>query len=173
MKWLQVGLKWFRVALEIVGALSLIGIAYFLWPPSDRLNAASRKDVLRVLNRAEISTNQDFKILGSYQSSRSFTGDYFEYYCIALSKFDIANHGEVRLWNDGPEQNQLLVEALDGGVAEALAHGNCFPSSREANSEAMKMMFSSVFIDGHHPSAAEIFLFDPKNKRLYYVGYKN
>ncbi len=85
MKWFQVGLKWFRVGLEIFGAVSLIGIAlFFLWPSSDRHNAASRKDVLRILNQAEISTNQDFKILGSYQSARSFTGDYFDYYCVEL-----------------------------------------------------------------------------------------
>ena len=65
-EWFQVGLKWFRVGLEIFGAVSLIGMAlFFLWPSSDRHNAASRKDMLRILNQAEISTNHDFKILGS------------------------------------------------------------------------------------------------------------
>jgi hypothetical protein len=123
MKWFKGGLKWFRVTLEIIGALSLIAL-FFLWPSSDRVNRASSKDVRRVLNWAEISTNQDFKIIGSYQSSRSFTGDYFDYYCIELSKFDIPDHGEVHLWNDGPESNQLWVEALDDGINEARAHGD-------------------------------------------------
>ncbi|HTA69622.1 MAG TPA: hypothetical protein VK776_15135 [Bryobacteraceae bacterium] len=173
MKWFQAGLRWFRVGLEIFGAVSLICIALFLLrPSSDRLNSASRKDVLSVLKWAEIPTNQDFKILGSYQSSRSFTEDYFDYYCIELSRFDIPDHGEVHLWNDGPERNQLLIEALDTGVNEARSLGNCFPSTGEANSGAFKMMFSHVLIDGHHPSSAEIFLYDPKKQTLYYVGYK-
>ena len=173
MKWFLAGWKWFRVVLEIIGAVSLIGITlFFLSVSKDRLNSASRKDVLRILNWAEIPTNQDFKILGSYQSSRSFTGDYFDYYCIELSRFDIPDHGEVHLWNDGPERNQLLIEALDTGVNQARSLGNCFPSTGEANSGALKMMFSHVLIDGHHPSSGEIFLYDPKKQMLYYVGYK-
>ena len=88
-------------------------------------------------------------------------------------RFDTPDHVEVHRWNDGPEANQLLIEALDDCINGARAHGNCFPSTAEANSGAMKMMFSSVFIDGHHPSAAEILLYDPNSKRLYYVGYKN
>ena len=138
---------------------------------SEKVNRAKARDVLFILNWGGITTNQVFKVIASYESARSVTGDHLDYYCIELSKFDVADFAKNE-WHDGPEKNPLLAEALELGVNDARQHGDCFPSAEEANSEAMKIMFWSVVIHGHQPTGADIILYDPRNKRLYYVSYK-
>jgi hypothetical protein len=169
-------MKWFRIGLEVIGASSLLffGVVAawtFHNSTSERVNTAKRKDVLFVLNWGGVSTNQDFKIIASYQSPRSFTGDHLDYYCIELSKFEVSDY-EKNDWHDGPEQNPLLADALELSVNDARQHGDCFPSADEANSATMKIMFWSVELHGRQPTSADIILYNPKNKRLYYVSYK-
>jgi len=50
---------------------------------AERFNKATPKDLLFILNWGGISTNQNFEVIPSYQSRRSFTGDHVDYYCIA------------------------------------------------------------------------------------------
>src|SRR5947207_10223381 len=117
--------KWFRVGLEAIGALSLLMLAVgavcvFRFGPtaSPKVNRARPNDVLFILNSGGISTDQSLKVIASYESARSFTGDHLDYYCIELSKFDVADDTKNR-WHDGPEKNPLLAEALQQGVNDA------------------------------------------------------
>jgi len=169
-------MRWVRIGLEIVGALSLVFLGVLaVWIFRDtafeRINKANRKDVLFVLNWGGVSTDQDFKVIASYRSPRSLTGDHLDYYCIELSKFEIAEWAKDE-WHDGPEQNPLLAEALELALNDARQHGDCFPSPEEADSAAMKIMFCYVILHDRQPTAADIILYNPKNKRLYYVSYK-
>jgi hypothetical protein len=169
-------MKWLRIALEVIGASSLlmlaIGAAWFNHDrTAERVGTATQKDVLFVLNWGGISTKQDFRILSSYQSQRSMTGDHLDYYCIELSTFDVADYAKEQ-WQDGPEKNPPLAEALRLGADDAHQHASCFPSAKEADSEGMKIMFWSVVLHGRQPSAADIILYAPKNRMLYYVSYK-
>jgi len=169
-------LKWIRVVLEVVGAASLIFLTVaavlIVQQSRDRVNKAGRKDVLLILTRSGIPTNQDFKLIASYESSTTFTGDHLDYYCMELSKFEVADWRKDE-WHDGPEKNPIFAEALKEGVDEAHQENNCFPSPEEANSETMKIMFGDVLVDSLHPISADITLYDPKTKKLYYVSYKN
>src|SRR2546421_2881099 len=120
-------LKWIRVVLEVVGAASLIFLTVeavlIVQQSRDRFNKAGRKDVLLILTRSGISTNQDFKLIASYESSTSFTGDHLDYYCIELSKFEVADWRKDE-WHDGPEKNLIFAEALKDGVNEAHQQNN-------------------------------------------------
>ena len=171
-------MKWSRAGLITIGAASLliaVGTAWLIMGiasvRSERFNRAKAKDVLFILNWGGISTNQSFKVVASYESPRSLTGDHLDYYCIELSRFDVAEPAKSE-WHDGPEKDPVLAEALEFGVNDARQHGDCIPSALEANSEAMKVMFRSVVKYGRQPTAADIMLYDPKTKRLYYVTYK-
>ncbi len=169
-------MKWLRVGLEIVGALSLllllVGAVWIVRQgTSDKVNRAKREDALFILNYGGIATNQNFKVIASYESARSFTGDHLDYYCIELPKFEIADYAKQG-WHDGPEKNPLLVEALKLGINDVRAHTDCFPSADEANSEAVQIMFGSVTLHGQWPTAADIILYEQKRNRLYYVSYK-
>src|ERR1017187_2428765 len=171
-------MKWLRIALEVIGVSSAlmmaIGAAWFIHAITStkaNIDTAKRKDALFILNWGGIPTNQDFRILSSYRSSRNITGDHIDAYCIELSRFEIADYAKEQ-WQDGPEKNPLLAEALQLGANDAHEHASCFPSAKEADSEGMRIMFWSVVLHGRQPSAADIILYAPRSKMLYYVSYK-
>jgi len=168
-------MKWLRVGLEIIGALLLILAVAAGWSAysgtSEKVNAAKPKDVLFILNWTGISTQQDFKVLASYQSSRNSTAGHLDFYCIELSQFDATAYARTE-WEDAPETDPLLVEALEAGVSAAREHNDCFPSATEANSAGIKITFRSVVLNDRHPTSADIILYDPKSSKLYYVSYK-
>jgi hypothetical protein len=171
----HLNMKWLRVALEIIGALLLIVAVAAGWSAysgtSEKVNAAKPKDVLFILNWTGISTQQDYKVLASYQSSRSATGAHLDFYCIELSQFEATAYAKTE-WEDAPETDSLLVEALEQGVNAAREHNDCFPSGLEANAVGMKITFRSVVLNDRHPTSADIILYDPKSSKLYYVSYK-
>lgn len=169
-------LKWVRVGLEIVGAVSLfflivLGVS-IIRQSSNKVNKAKPKDVLFILNSGEIATNQNLNVLASYESSRSFTGDHLDYHCIELAKFEVADRAK-NFWHDGPEQNPILAEALEKGANGAHLGNSCFPSPEVANSGNMKIKFGDVDVFDRRPNSANITLYDPKNMKLYYVSYKD
>jgi len=110
-------MKWLRPGLQIIGALSLllfviaaIVIGSDIYSGmSERFNKATPKDTLFILNWGGIPTNQNFKVIASYQSRRSFTGDHVDYYCIELPKFEVADI-QKNEWHDGPEENYSSTE---------------------------------------------------------------
>ncbi len=173
---MKVVLKWVRVGLEIIGTATLIFLVTLgvsiIQRSTDKINKAKAKDVLFILNAGEMPANQNLKVLASYESSRSFTGDHLDYYCIELSKFEVADRAKNN-WHDGPEQNPILAEALEQGANEAHQGNGCFPSPGEANSGNMKIKFGNVDVIDRHPNSADITLYDPKNNKLYYVSYKD
>lgn len=169
-------MKWLRIGLEIVGAVALLAafvLAVLLYRQSfsDRVNAASKRDALYALNWGGISTNQDFKMISSYQSSRNVTGDHVDYYCIQLTNFEIEESMKDE-WHDGPETNPLLAGALELALDSTGRHGNCLPSFEKANSPAMKIRFISVVLRDHFATAADILLYEPQSRRLFYVSFK-
>jgi len=167
-------MKWLRWVLGAIGVLSLLAVTFagvwVLRASSERTNADGRNNALFVLKWGGISTNQDFKVTSSYNSARNLTGDHLDYYCIDLATFEVADYAKEQ-WQDGPEKNPLLADALRSGIEAAREHGNCMPPVEQANSAAMKIMFWSVTLHGRYPSAADIILY-PSSRRLYYVSYK-
>jgi hypothetical protein len=137
----------------------------------DRTNAADKKDAEFVLNWGGISTNQSYKVIQSYVSARNLTGDHLDFYCIELQKFEVAETSTDQ-WKNGPEADPLLAEALQLAPEDAHQHGACFPTTDQANSRNMKIMFWSVTAHGRYPTAADILLYDTDSRKLYYVGFK-
>jgi hypothetical protein len=172
-------MKWLRLCLQTIGALSLLLLTVVAFAvalgiyngTSEKFNKATRNDSLFILNWGGISTNQNFKVVASYQSPKNVTGDHLDYYCIELPTFEAAD-GQKGQWHDGPEKNPLLAEALKLAVNDARMHGDCFPTAEKANSETMKIMFVSVMLHDREPTAADIILYDTSNHKLYYVSFK-
>jgi hypothetical protein len=170
-------MKWLRVGLDVIGAASLLlavgfgaSIIYSSMS-SGKENKATRKDVLFILNSGGISTDQDYKIISSYQSPRSFTGDHIDYFCIELPKFEVTGP-LTKEWHDGPENDPLLAEALKMAIDDAHQRGGGVPSIEEANSAAIKVMFPLVVLRDRHVNEVEILLYDPQKKMLFYVSSK-
>jgi hypothetical protein len=169
-------MKWFRIALEMIGAASLLAVMGFgSWhlysDSSEKVNKATRKDAMFILNWGGLSPDQDYRITSSYESSRSFTGDYLDYYCIELPKFEVAEWAKDQ-WHEGPETDSLLANALELALNDARQHDGCIPSVQEANSTGIKIMFRQVVLHDRQPTAADIILYDSQKQKLYYVSFK-
>jgi hypothetical protein len=170
--------KWVRLILQIVGALSLalfvIAAVVIGWDAytamSEHINKATPRDTLFILNWGGIPTNQNYKVIGSYQSRRSFTGDHLDYYCIELPKFEVADE-QKNQWHDGPEENPLLAEALELAVSNAHVDLPCFPPFEQVNSKAMKIKFENVTLHDGFPEGVDIILYDTERRMLYYVSF--
>jgi len=163
--------------LQVVGALSIAiitgvcsYIAYSVATNSDQVDKASSKDVAFVFNRSGLSTTQEFKVLSSFESVRSGTGDHLDRYCIQLSEFKIADPQE----KDWSAFSSLDVTA-QGVVSEALVAGEaeqCF-IGKAIDPAELKTYVWSITIHRRIANAYDVILFDPTTKRLLYVGYKS
>ena len=163
------------MGLQIIGAAALLGLGVFAWllhrETSEHVNAAGKSDVLFVLNSGDIRTDQDIKVIGSYRSPHSFTGDHLDSFCIQISKFELSN-GTEKYWSERPEADPVLVNALELGVNDAHDHASCFPTFAGVNSDAIKVRFLSVVVHDRQATAADIILYAPKTKMLYYLSFK-
>jgi hypothetical protein len=168
-------MKWLRLGLQIVGAISLVLLlvmtSMVYRDATEHVDAANPKDLLFVLNSGGIPTDQNIKVVGSYRSPHSFTGDHFDSYCIQISRFEVSDL-DKKEWHDGPEANPILVAALELGVNDAHGHSGCFPAFAEANSSVMKIKFPSVMLHDGFATSADIILYSSKDKMLYYVSFK-
>jgi hypothetical protein len=168
-------MKWLRLGLEVIGAAAILGVvvlaALVARDHSDRANNASRRDALFILNWAGLPTDQDYRVVSSYRSARSLTGDHLDYFCIQLPRFEVAEQTKPQ-WQEGPETNPLLADALELAVNDARDHGACVPSAKEANAAGMELMFVTVVLNDRQATAADIILYDARRKMLYYVSYK-
>ena len=169
-------MKGLRIGLEVLGAAALsaivvFGISVVYSGSKDRINKASRKDVAFVLNLAGVPTDQNYRVVSSYESARSFTGDHLDYFCIDLPRFEIADRQKDD-WHSGPESNPLMVEALKLALDGVHQRDNCIPAVQNANSPAMQIMFPQVVLRNGHATAADIILHDSQTRMLYYVSFK-
>ena len=171
-------MKWIRMALQAIGAATLfLSLAATAWILRERFTGGPTtprtKDVQNVLKQGGISADGNFKLLAGYQSPRTFTGDHLDYFCIQLARFELEDNPRD-YWHDGPEKDPLLATALADPLELARNEGGaCILSAGEANSVAVKMRFWSVDISDREPYAADIFLYDPRNKMLYFISYKS
>jgi len=171
-------MKALRISLQIIGALTLGAILLIaLWlllfsrlTPSSPLN---KSDAVFVLNWAGIDNNQNWEVIESSVSTRSFTGDHTDFYCIQLEQLNIDEKSLQEDWRQGPEENALFAEAVESAAMWAHHEGSeCFPSPELANSSRMQIMFQSVISHNRRATAAKVILLEPESKKLFYVSYK-
>lgn len=163
-----------------MGAIGLGGFfAYQLGPGHiDKIDSASKKDVRFVLNWCELGDERIEKIIHSYVSSRSFTGDHLNAYEIQISHVSIAEltaknddlHGR---WYRGDEVSGVLDDAVDF-LAEWLNSGEItwFPSEEELRSDEYFVYPWSIYCHGVRPTAAQLIFVRPSDKMIFYFSGK-
>jgi len=166
----------FSKALQIVGALSMFVTAialgylgYALASNVDRENAATRRSVEFVLNLGGLKAEQEYQVINSFESARSFTGDHLDCYCIQISDFSPSD-SEREYW--------LVISSLDGPVKEAaidaLSSSNasaCFGRD-VAGGGSLSVYLRSATLRTMRVTAYDMVFFDPNSKRLLYVSTK-
>lgn len=166
-------------ALAIWGGISLIGIililAYLAYSTSignkTVENKATTSDVRFVLNWCGLGDQRIEKVLNSYESGHSFTGDYLDAYAI-----EISNVTEIELQNNkGWYRLDSLPKVLNDAVE--LANGwqyqiPWFPKMNELNPESIYVYPWSIYCHGTDPTGTELIFVIPDDKMVYYLGTK-
>jgi len=162
-----------KTALAVIGAGALAAAAFglitFYWHAnaSDRRDSASPKELLHVLNWAALPATQNFKVVHSFQSARSFTGDHVDGYCISLES--------VRLdadWKTAATLEKPFLDAVVFGLEFAAQELSCLPSSEELVARKILIKPFSLHFNSAQPGAGEVILLDPVTKELYFVSFK-
>jgi hypothetical protein len=162
-----------KLVLQVVGGATVFLILVYIaliyrYPVSPE--KSMRERVLDILDAGSILPDENFTVLGSYDSDTRIDGAGEGYYCIELTRFVVAEDRKA-LWREGPEQNPLLARAIRDGLNEARKHHDCFPDAIEVNSELVEIRFRSIDIIASGLAVFyEILLFDTRSMRLYYLS---
>jgi hypothetical protein len=94
---------WGCFSLVAALVLGLLALYKMLHSGRTKVDVASKDDVRYVLNWSGLGDNRIQKVLHSYVSPRSFTGDYLDAYAIQISHVDTselstAQPGPARRW---------------------------------------------------------------------------
>ena len=136
--------KSFRNFLQVVGAITvtaIVALVLFILvvrPGFEKNNEASKDDVVFILNWSGITLDQDYAVLGSYQSARNLTGDHIDAYCIQLT--ECAPSGpQAEQWRAREELNPVVQEALNLAANYAYDNLACFPDADTGLSPTLRV----------------------------------
>lgn len=178
-------LKIIGIALQIIGALALVGIVAIAvmvlpWfrPGGPKIDRVTPDKAMFVLNWAQIGEKSKIqRVLHSYESPRSFTGDGINAYCLQIDHFpeevlreDVSGR---EVWLRPPIDDALLVEALK--TASMMAHSDnlvWFPSAETLNSNRFYLNFWTVVAHNHMVTTVQLIAYDRKERKLYYADAK-
>lgn len=177
--------KILRIGLQIVGALALIGIVVIaIWffsllkPGSARSDRVTPEKAAFILNWADIGDKAKItKVLHSYQSARSFTGDHVDAYSLQIDHFPEEvikkdEHGR-EYWLKPPLQNSILIEAVNTAAMSAESDNlTWFPSAKELNSKHYYLRFQTVFLHDQYPTSVQLTAYDRINHKIFHADVK-
>jgi hypothetical protein len=178
-------LKIFGIALQIIGALALIGIfavalMVFPWflPSGPKIDHVTPDKAIFVLNWAQIGDKSKIqRVLHSYESPRSFTGDGINAYCLQIDRFPeevLRKDDSVReVWLKPPLDDALLMEALK--TASMMAHSDnlaWFPSAETLNSNRFYLNFWTIVAHNHMVTTVQLIAYDREERKIYYADAK-
>lgn len=163
--------------LAILGALTvfivvpgLASLFYQISPAAEKINDASKNDVLFVFNWGGLDSTQNYEVLYSYQSPRQFQGDHLDYYCLQLEKFE-PNSRNKSSWVFGSEENSLINEARELVASSGKAE-ECFDTKISGIEQDVAAYIWAVHINGRHVSGAQIILYHKPSNRALYVSFE-
>jgi len=154
-------------------------VAYSFGPGNrDRADSASSSDVAFVLNWCDLGADRIEKVLHSYVSARSFTGDHLDAYAIKIKHIDVAELTARTddfggRWYRGDQLPKVLDDAV-GFVGGWLGSGKIpwFPTERTLRSSEVYVYPWSIYLHGITPSASELIFVRPWDKMVFYFGGK-
>jgi hypothetical protein len=173
-----------RQLLTIWGGISLIGviaiggyILYSMTAGSSKVEGkATNSDVKFVLNWCGLGDQRIDKVLKSYTSARSFTGDHLDAYAIKITNVtvdELTNRSP-----NGPGQ-WYRMDSLPTVLDEAVSfiggwqhETPWFPTEDSLRTKDFYVYPWSIYCHGVTPTATELIFVKPKEKMVYYVSAK-
>ncbi len=171
-------------SLLMWGGCSLAGgivltayIGYQLGPGNrDRRDSATPRDASFVLNNCELGQDRIKRVVHSYVSSRSFTGDHLDAFAIEISHVELAEltsktHASATRWYRGDQLPQILDEAVK--FVSLWNHDiPWLPSEAALKSADIYVYPKSIYCHGIKPFAAELIFIRPADRMVYFVEGK-
>lgn len=178
-------MKIFRIALQIIGALALIAVVAFAvmvfpWfrPSGPKINHVTPDKAMFVLNWGQIGDKSKIqRVIHSYESPRSFTGDGIDAYCLQIDRFpeEILRKGNSghEVWVKPPIDDALFLGALE--TATMMAHSDnlaWFPSAESLNSKRFYLNFWTIVAHNHMVTTVQLIAYDREERKIYYADAK-
>ena len=160
-------------ALCLLGALTAGGFAWYQVGPGNRTkeNTATVRDVRFVLNHCELGEARSEKVLHSYVSPRSFTGDHLDAYAIKITHLEPGEPGRIgdMGWYRGDQLPKNVEDALvfAGGLLHRVAW---FPTN--LRSEEYYVYSWSTYFHGTRVGAAQLIFLRPADNMVFYFSGK-
>jgi len=168
--------------LTILGGISLIFIiitsvflsyTYFFGNKNVK-DKASTSDVRFVLNWCNLGDSRIKKVLHSYESSRSLTGDHLDAYAIEISNISIdelikADSSNFDKWYRGDQLPPILNDAIS--LADSWQNEvSWFPTGARIRTSDFYVYPWTIYYHGLTPNSADIIIVEPKKKIVYYIS---
>ena len=182
-------MKYLRILLDVTGAVALVALVAFvalnfsqfsglMGVQQPKVDQLTPKSAMFVLNWGNIGDKAKIKkIIHSYESPQSLTGDHLDAYCIKIDTFPDSvlrqEEGLPQEWLQGPITELILKEAIDLSSSAAESDGlKWFPKASELNSNRYYLSFWKIVLHNQFPTAVQIIAYDRKEKLLYYLSFK-
>ncbi len=175
-----------RNLLLVWGVFSLLGViglgaffAYNLGPGNtDHVEEASIDDVRFVLNSCGLGQDRIEKVVRSFVSSRSFTGDHLDAYAIKISRVDLAELTAAPIsfhsgWYRGDQLPAVVLEATEF-ISGALNGGEIawFPKLPELRSAEVYVYPLTIYLQDGSPTSVELIFVRPADNMVFYLSEK-
>lgn len=163
--------------LQIFGALALAALlvivgffAYSIYSNNDRTEIASKKETQFIFNSSGLKADQEYKVISSFQSARTFTGDHSDHFCLEISAFypDVNNKTK---WKFVPDLSRPEQDAVASAESETEA-AECF-KRQKTEFRNLQVYPPSVYLHHGYVTSYEVILFDAQTNRLFYKSYKS
>ena len=167
--------------ISLVGGLFLVGLIAYQFGPGNRakFDRASVHDVRFVLNWCGLGEKRTERVVHSYQSGRSFTGDHLDAYQIKVSNLSIEelcpekrelSHGR---WYRGDQLPKIPDEALQFIMGFSNdREAPWFPTAQEIRTKKYFVQVWSVHYCGDHVGSAQFIIARPEDSMIFYMSGK-
>jgi hypothetical protein len=181
MKRIRIIFKWILLVcggVALLASLLVVGyLAYELgFGNRNKVDSASVKDPRFVLNRCQLGDKRIKKVVHSYVSSRSMTGDHLDAYAIKITHLSpkelvLSEDAMHDHWYRGDKLPPLLSDAVDF-TGNWLDEVPWFPKENILRTQDYYVYPVRIVIYGVRPTAVDIIFAKPSDRMVFYFSGK-
>ncbi|MFD0793815.1 hypothetical protein ACFQZX_09305 [Mucilaginibacter litoreus] len=173
---------WHRILITW-GAICLAGIVLFVsyiaysltFGNKTSIDEASKSDVRFVLNWCGLGDNRINKVIKSYASPTSLTGDHLDAYSIKITDVTLSELQKENITMGRWYRCDSLPKTLDDAIefmAGFEAEISWFPKEQDLRTKNFYVYPWSMGYHGVRPYSAQLIFLNPKDKIVYYIDGK-
>jgi hypothetical protein len=171
--WQRLLIIWGGISLAVL-IVFVSYLAYALTLGNKASNdKATNSDVRFVLNWCELGDNRIEKVIKSYTSARSLTGDHLDAYSIKISHVDTSELSQIRNGVSRWYRCDTIPSILNDAISFTCnwpEEIQWFPKMEKLKSKEYYVYPVSIYCNGLHPSGAQLIFLNPNEKVIYFIS---